>query len=412
MRLCAHLFFLYLFCSSVAAGVKEDVRQLAGEKKYNQAITLIKQQQGWRNNGELNFLYVQVLAWSGSLPLANEELDILLKGSSENIDYLLMKSRLLFWGKEYKASLVLLDRILVRVPENEEARGVLLKVVYATMSNRIDFDNKREILLAKYKHWLPDEVVAALSYSSDSSGVVSGIANASPEKVRDKYKLFADLSISSLSNGSPNWVEQLYGAVYTGHEFFTPVVSISRLSRFDIVDSNVSTDMYARYGVHNLYLSLSRSLYERLIPTYSFITAYGLNPIRYFGIAAKYKFDEYSAVRNQTGMLELRANLGRGSVMYKFSSTFVGDVGRGAANGLSLRYSAENGLVAFGGVSYGDELEVDASGKASLYRVTNYQMGFKVRLGRQADANLTFVRHVQGSVYVRSGLTSGISVSF
>ncbi|MDH5216517.1 MAG: hypothetical protein OEX19_02405, partial [Gammaproteobacteria bacterium] len=62
MRLCAHLLFLYLFCSSVVAGVKEDVRQLAGEKKYNQAITLIKQQQGWRKNGELNFLYVQVLA--------------------------------------------------------------------------------------------------------------------------------------------------------------------------------------------------------------------------------------------------------------------------------------------------------------------------------------------------------------
>ena len=393
------LAVLLLLSMPLIASVKDEVSVLVDGNRYDEAAVLIRQQKDWRKNSELRFLYARVLAWGGKIQLALKELDAMLYTSPDNVDFMLMKSRLLFWINKYDGAVVLLKTVVTIAPQNEEAWLLIFKLLRAQES--VEAKEQYKILLQEYQKIFADRFIDLYPKAS-----------VKPKSFARNYKIFADLAISGLSNNSPNWIEQLYGAAFTNNKYLTPVVSVSRLSRFDIIDSNLSLEIYAKYRVHSVYAGFGTSLYKKLIPNYSYTAKYELNPSRFYGAGVSYKHDRYPLVNNQTGAVELRASYAGFDFVYKASSTFVGDLGRGLSNGVVLRYSGIDKLVSSVGLSYGDELEVDGSGDVSLYQVTNYQLGFKYQMNRHVDLSLTFVRHIQGSVYVRSGLASGFSISY
>lgn len=120
---------------AVADEINAKALELAGQKKFDAALTLLSQQDTKTAKGyEHRFLKARLLSWAGQYEAARTELDSLMAIDPDNPDLQLTLGNLEYYQGRFKPAEIQYQRVLSKFPNYEDAQRGLENVRKAKMA--------------------------------------------------------------------------------------------------------------------------------------------------------------------------------------------------------------------------------------------------------------------------------------
>lgn len=387
------LLLMMLFLSPLIKA-NEQLENLLSQKRYEEAEAILSSALKAEDNEALRFMYARVLSWQGRNVEALEQFDILLKRSPDNADYLLGKARVLYWIKDYVNAYNLLTKARQLSPGYKDVWELQISVLRAFSGGEESVRLNK--LTGDYMRLFPVENIGAASEKTSSPIV----------------KVFSAYDYSTLDNKSPTWKEYNIGVAYLGGEHLTPVVSWSKVRRFDLDDSAVAADLYYRYFNHALYAGVSYSDEGILLPSMFYRFSLSSTIDNRVSFEGGYQQRQYSFLTTNSVSLAASMLSQYGVLTYKATTTLVDENNRTLSNELKMSFVISRKISVSYGINFGHELEVDGSKKMALYEVSGYLASVQAKLYRNFDIKMSYQHQKQGQAYVRNGYSAGLSYSF
>ena len=121
---------------AAASDINSQALKLAGDKKFDQALAVLSQQDSNLANGyEHRFLKARILSWAGQYGAARTELDSLMVAHPDNPDLQLTLGNLEYYQGHLTAAETQYSRVLSQYPNYQDARNGLENVRKARAAN-------------------------------------------------------------------------------------------------------------------------------------------------------------------------------------------------------------------------------------------------------------------------------------
>lgn len=368
IRTCVSISLAASFPSvSFASTVNAEALELAGEKRFNQALLLLSRQDaGIQSSYEHRFLKARILSWAGKYPEAENELNRLMIDYPGNPDVELAAGNLQYYQGEFLAAENYYLTVLSKFPNYEDAQRGL--------------DNVRK-----------------------AKSVASNVPN-------QKWRIDGSLSLSSFDQDNlSDWNNQFLRAEYTPDQLAYHG-SIQRYKRFGKTDIEFRVGLsdavrggwdwgleagFASDAVFRPDLSLGGRL-GRSLETFSGIVLYP---------SVNYRFDDYESGTIHNLSPELTAYLNKGLVL---TARLIGTLQEGERDQLGWLIQSRKRI--------SDRVQING-GYANAPEAVNgiaistksFFSGLTYTVRDDFDVHLNLVRDDREDSYIRKGVNVGFT---